>query len=301
MKVNPIILGVSSYILTNQERDFFIKANPFGFILFKRNIQSKEQIKLLVAELKSLVSNENVYIFIDEEGGRVSRLESAGIIPKGSFPPAFSFYELYQKEGIIKAKDAVYENYFRIGTALAELGINGNFAPVADLFYEDAHMVIGNRSFGPQVEVVVELCSSAIDGLQTAGVEACIKHIPGHGLAKVDSHIGVPRIDKQLDFLEKRDFAVFRDLSAKSNFAMTAHVIYDCLDPENPVTISQQAIRYVRNQIGFSGCIITDGIEMAALGDDVVKSAKMAFQAGCDIVLYAASEIKVAEQFLKIF
>jgi beta-glucosidase len=297
-KATPLILGIKGYYLTDDEKQIFKIANPFGFILFKRNIQSAEQVLQLTNSLHELC-DELRYIFIDEEGGRVSRLTTSGLVPKGTFPCAYSFFELYLKEGLKAAKIAVDENYFAIGKMLKALGINGNFAPVADLLYDDAHSVIGNRSFGSTPEVVVSLCKSALAGLAKAGVDGCIKHIPGHGLATRDSHISLPVIKNDLEFLQTQDFRVFHELSGFAKFAMTAHVLYECLDATTCVTTSKKAISYIKQNM-FDGMLITDDVAMGALGPDVVENAKNAFAAGCDIVLLCDSDLNNISKIIEL-
>lgn len=293
----PIILGLSGLEVSLEEEISFGPIRPYGFILFKRNIKSQEQVRNLCSSLREKFG-QDIYIFIDEEGGRVSRLTSSSIVPKGTFPEAYSFYEIYKKDGLSNAVNLVEENYFKIGQVLADLGINANFAPVADLFYEEAHQVIGSRSFGREPEIVVALCKAALRGLKKAGIEGCIKHIPGHGLAMEDSHLHLPVVKKDLAHLEANDFKVFKELANSSKFAMTAHVLYQCLDEQNPVTTSQDAIKYIRDTIGFGGTLITDCITMKALGGDLEQIAKDSLDAGCDVVLYAQTDLQILNNII---
>jgi beta-glucosidase-like glycosyl hydrolase len=294
---NTLIWGIKGTDITDQERDLFLKLDPFGFALFKRNMKSEEQVKVLTESLRQLFPDKEIYIFIDQEGGRVDRLQKSGIVAEG-FPPAYSFYEKYLSEGLDVAKAELEATYFNMGQHLRSLGINGNFAPVADLFYEEAHSVIGDRSFGPDPEIVVELCKAAFIGLQRAGVEGCIKHIPGHGLAKVDSHVGLPVVDESLEFLEERDFWVFKRLiqELQPKFVMTAHVVYRCLDERNPVTTSKAAIEYIRKNMGFTGTIVTDDVGMGALGDNIAESVLSVLDAGCDVALCCHFPEKLIEK-----
>jgi beta-glucosidase-like glycosyl hydrolase len=296
--MKPLILAIAGYKLTEEEAAFFTKIKPFGFILFKRNMESEAQISELTNSLRSLFAYP-IDICIDEEGGRVSRLTTSGIVPKNTFPPAFSFYELYQVEGLEASQKAVEENYFQIGQKLMSLGINVNFAPVADLLHEDRHKVIGSRSFGTDPDIVKTLCQAALVGIEKAGVKGCVKHIPGHGLAKTDSHLALPVVDESLEFLESNDFAVFRFFVDESLYAMTAHIVYRCLDAEKPITTSKKAIDYIREQIGFKGILITDAVEMQALGENIALNALEALQAGCNIVLYAEPNLRTAEAIVK--
>jgi len=293
----PLIAGLSSITLTDEEKALWSKYKPYGFILFPRNIQSQEQVTQLTTLLRETCGHD-IYVFIDEEGGKVSRLTTSGIVSKGEFPPAYSFYEIYESQGIETAKTAVYNNYFKIGEKLSSLGINGDFAPVADLLHEEAHEIIGNRSFGRSPEIVADLCQTALEGLKSAGVEGCLKHIPGHGLAKADSHLELPTVDKDLEFLEANDFKVFRKLADSCQFAMTAHILYKCLDQVNPVTISKDAIKYIRDKIGFNSKLITDCITMKALGGDLAQITKDSVAAGCDIVLYAEHNLEDIQKII---
>jgi len=295
-----LIAGLSGTTLTDEEKALWSGYKPYGFILFPRNIDSQEQVIQLTTLLKE-TCGQDIYIFIDEEGGRVSRLTTSGMVRKGEFPTAYSFYEIYEKEGKEAAENAVRENYLKIGEKLSSLGINGNFAPIADLLHEEAHEIIGDRSFGRSPEAVADLCKAALEGLKAAGVEGCLKHIPGHGLAKADSHEELPTVDKDLGFLEANDFKVFRDLAESCKFAMTAHILYECLDPLNPVTISEKAIKYIRDTIEFRGKLITDCITMKALGGDLSQITKDSIAAGCDIVLYAEHNLEDIQKIINCF
>ena len=276
-----VIFGLSELKLTSAEIAFFKEINPCGYILFKRNIDTPDQLKELVKELRSINDNDDLLILIDQEGGRVRRLK----------PPYFreckaaGMYAKLAEVDFDKALKAVELNHYLLGTELISYGINANCAPVADLRYEWAHDIVGDRSFGEDVEKVSKLCKAAIKGLNNAGVFEIIKHIPGHGRALSDSHYDLPKVETSLDELEVTDFKIFRNLQ-DSNFAMTAHIVYGALDSENCITHSSAAIDYIRNNIGFKGLIMSDDLSMEALNGSIYERAHKASQAGCDILLH---------------
>ena len=302
----PIIFGISGTNLTSQEKDFFINNPVVGFILFKRNIESNLQLLKLVSELKELYHNHSLLplIFIDQEGSRVARLKPP--LASLEYPPAEFFNKLYESNGKNLAINATRDNYLQLMADLRKYGINSPCAPVADLRYTYTDNIIGNRSFGSKVTEVVELCLAAIDGITELGGIPIIKHIPGHGRATCDSHLALPHVKTSLEELNISDFEVFRQLSKdkKTQWAMTAHIIFDALDNMLPVTISKKAINFIREDIGFKGTLISDDICMHALHvgidfniksafiDSLAKVSKQAFEAGCDIVCHCSGNIE---------
>lgn len=272
MPKKSLIFGLAGPALSQEERKLFQENPVKGFMLFKRNIVDPEQLKGLVQDLKSLYSDEPL-ILIDQEGGRVARLRPPLI--KNHYPTAESFGEMYDNN-VQDACDKVYENYSSLMSDLKEYQINSPCAPVADLRYLGADKVIGDRSFGSGVQKVVDLGSAAIRAIDNQGGIAIIKHIPGHGRATCDSHYNLPVIDAPLNELQETDFAVFRQLatSNKNIWAMTAHIIYKALDPNKPVTLSAEAIKFIREDIGFKGTLITDDICMHALHTREIGSTK---------------------------
>ncbi|ADE30258.1 glycoside hydrolase family 3 N-terminal domain-containing protein [Rickettsia prowazekii] len=289
----PVIIGISGPELTDAERELFEEHNPLGIILFRRNIrknekgeQDKAALIKLIADIKEVLG-DNTIIAIDQEGGMVKRL----IAP--------TFYDAPAAQTFTELQTCKY-NYSTIAKELREVGINLDFAPVADLIHDGADKIISDRSFGKEPEIVVPLFLSAIAGLQEEKVTACIKHIPGHGRATVDSHIELPIIDTSLKTLEDTDFKVFKEL-AKYDYiklAMTAHVIYTALDPDNPATLSQIVIDYIKSNIGFKGLIISDTIEMQALSGSMADITKGALDAGVDIVLECTGEFNKMSEVL---
>lgn len=285
--INSVIFGISSTSLTKEEKDLFHKVQPLGFILFKRNITDPDQLSNLVQDLKDSVDHEYVPILIDQEGGRVNRLKPPKFEPIKK--PAKYFGDI-AKTNLKEAEELTFINSFKIGKELSKYGINVDCAPVADLYYEEADDVIGDRSFSDDIDTVVALCNTSIKGFRASGVEAIIKHIPGHGRAEVDSHKKLPVIKAPLDELEQTDFKVFKNLT-HAKWAMTAHAVYTEIDEKNPITQSKKGIEYIRNKIGYKNIIITDDINMKALKGGLDEITTKCYDAGCDIVLHCSGDI----------
>lgn len=277
-----VILGIESIFLSPSEKELFSQFPPYGVILFKRNCDNPSQLKDLISSIKEVIPE--CKILIDQEGGRVARLREPNF---KEFPPANSF----------NTKELAYDNYFIMGKYLKNLGIDVNCAPVADLYYSYADKIIGDRSFGEDVDHVVDLVKASAQGLMDSGVIPIIKHIPGHGRALVDSHKELPIVKTDLETLEKSDFLVFKKLS-ELPVAMTAHVIYEALDINDPVSISKPSVDYIRKNIGFSGLLISDDINMKALSGDLGELAKKILAAGCDIVLHCSGELEEMKKIL---
>lgn len=284
------IIGVSSFEMTQEELSFISTYKPIGLILFKRNCDNPDQIKSLVHEFKSLYQDFEPLILIDQEGGRVSRLPSSFFDSTPSMKELVSIAnkDLNNREA---AYINVYNNFYNIGVNLKLLGINVNCAPVSDLYIEGAHSVIGDRSFGSDPDFVAHMSAAASKGLADAGVQSVIKHIPGHGRSKVDSHHDLPIVNEKLDVLEKTDFKVFRNLSTEK-IAMTAHIVYKELDDQRCATVSPILINYIRNNIGFKGIILTDDLSMQALNGTIKDRALDAMEAGCDILLHCNGKME---------
>ncbi|AIF81610.1 beta-N-acetylhexosaminidase [endosymbiont of Acanthamoeba sp. UWC8] len=285
--VTNVIFGLNSTQLNYEEKAFFKEVNPLGFILFKRNCETKEQIKNLIRSLKDLLGRDSILVLIDQEGGRVARLRPPNF--RESLP-AKIFGDLALMD-LEQAKVAVYVNHLLMGRELTNLGINVDCTPVADLYYKDANDIIGDRSYGNDPYIVGELCKIADIGLRDAGVQSIIKHIPGHGRADKDSHLDLPIVNENLATLEQNDFKVFSRLS-DLNLAMTAHIIYSAIDDKFPATISPRVIDYIRNIIGFKGLLVTDDLSMKALTGSLKQNAARALEAKCDILLHCNGEIE---------
>jgi len=260
--VKPVIFGISGTKLTDEEINLFKENEAIGFILFSRNIETKQQVKNLTYELKALYPNKETPIFIDQEGGRVARIKPP--IAKKLFPSAEHFAINYESNKA-QAKAELKQNYIDLMSELKEFGIDSPCAPVCDIRVDEASDVIGDRSFGASAEQVIDLCKSAIAGIEQAGGISFIKHIPGHGRATVDSHFELPIVSAPLSVLESTDFSVFKALASKNVWGMTAHIIYEALDPENTATTSPKVIEYLRTNIGFNGTLVSDDLCMYAL------------------------------------
>lgn len=286
----PVIFGLAGLEISPEERELFLATQPFGFILFKRNCASKEQITALTSSLKALFPKRRVEILIDQEGGRVARIKPP--IAAREYPAPAYFTNAYHKEGAEDAKQALYNNYHALMSELTSLGITMTCAPLADLLFEGADNIIGDRSFGKDPAVVTELCITALSALRNAGSEGIIKHIPGHGRATCDSHKELPTVYTPLEELETTDFLPFKMLAPHARFAMTAHVKFIALDKDQPVTLSKPAIDYIRNEIGFKGLLMTDDMSMKALKGDIGELSKQALEAGCDLILHCNGDME---------
>ncbi|MCE2992529.1 MAG: ATP-dependent protease [Candidatus Jidaibacter sp.] len=288
--VQPLIFGVSGTKLTKEEAEFFIEVNPFGYIIFSRNIESKAQVQELTNSLMALNPNRIPPILIDQEGGRVARLRP----PLAKNYPTAQYFGEIAKRDLDAAYQEVLQNYYTIGLELKEFGINVDCAPVADLLFESADEIIGDRSFGSSVSIVSKLCEAACIGLIKSGVRPILKHIPGHGRAQCDSHKDLPIVTTDLPTLESTDFQVFKNLSSVSDaWVMTAHITFPAIDPYNCITTSKLGIHYIRNKLGYKDAkIISDDLSMKALKKTVGENAIAALQAGCDIALHCNGEIE---------
>jgi len=264
--IKPLILSVAGTALSDQEIELFKQYEAVGFILFARNIETRNQTIALTTALKALYPDRKVPIFIDQEGGRVARVKPP--IAKKLYPAAEHFSTLYD-ENKNEAKHELKNNYIELMSELKDLGIDSPCAPVCDLHYKHADAIIGDRSFGNNPEKVIDLCKEVISGIHHAAGLPFIKHIPGHGRAKVDSHFELPIIDEPLASLENTDFKVFKELADEKAWAMTAHIIYSAIDPKLPATISPDVVSYIRNNIGFAGKLISDDICMYALHGEI--------------------------------
>lgn len=292
------IFSLSDLSLSDQERALFSQANPFGFILFKRNCDTPAQVASLVRELKELVGRD-CPVLIDQEGGRVQRLRAPNW---RDFPPMKDFGDVYAKDPDAGLELLRFET-LRLAEDLLAAGVNVNCAPVLDLMFEGAHDIIGDRAFSTDPAVVARLGLSVCRHFLRAGVTPIIKHIPGHGRALADSHLDLPHVDVSRDELSRTDFYPFREI-AKSEvgacvWAMTAHIVYSDLDAQYPVSVSEKAIEdVIRGEIGFDGILIGDDLDMKALDafGSVSEKALKSLDAGCDLALYCAGEFeKMAE------
>ncbi len=274
------IVGLKSTKLNFTEKIFLKKYKPWGVILFTRNIKTFKQTKLLTDSIKKIFKDKNYPILIDQEGGRVNRLSN--LISFETLSAEF-FGKLYLKD---KNKFNVYFKLFidKSSFILKSLGININTVPVLDLRIKNTSNIIGDRSYSKYPNIVSKIGNFCIDLFHQNSIGTVIKHIPGHGLAKVDSHKYTPYVNKDIKHLMKNDFFTFKN--KKSFFAMTAHIIFNSIDKANTVTHSKKIIKLIRRKIGFKNLLISDDLSMKSLKDELSVSTKKAFLAGCDIVLH---------------
>jgi beta-N-acetylhexosaminidase len=277
-----MILGAAGTSLTAEEVRFFRDEKPWGFILFARNICEVRQIGDLVAAMRHCTGNPDTPVFIDQEGGRVQRLRPP-IAP--DYPSGAALGALYRTD-TEKGLRATWLMSRLHAFDLARLGITADCLPVLDVPVEGAHDVIGTRAYGKDPDTVAALGRAAAEGLRAGGILPVIKHIPGHGRAFCDSHKTLPVVDAPLEELRAHDFAPFRALKDMP-MAMTAHVVYAAIDPDNPATTSKKAIsQVIRGEIGFDGLLMSDDVSMNALSGDFAARTEAILAAGCDVVLH---------------
>lgn len=270
------ILDADGLRLTKDEQAFFRDADPFGFILFARNIDTPDQVYGLCSEFRDAVGRD-APITIDQEGGRVQRLRGPNWT---EWMPPLDFVQAAGDN----AERAMYLRYRHIAHELKALTIDSNCAPMVDLVVKETHDFLRNRCYGSSPGDIAALGRAAAQGLLAGGVLPVIKHLPGHGRTDLDSHYDLPRVDVSLDTLRETDFAPFRDLNDLP-MGMTAHVVYDAVD-EVPATLSADTMALIRSDIGFDGLIMTDDIGMKALSGTPDTIARRALDAGCDVVLH---------------
>ncbi|CDX12305.1 Beta-hexosaminidase [Mesorhizobium sp. ORS 3324] len=277
-----MILGCAGKSLTEEEISFYRDERPWGFILFARNVGETEQIRDLVASMRDCVGRPDAPVFIDQEGGRVQRLR----------PPLAPNYPAGGALGALWRDDR--EAGRRAAWLLARLhafdllrhGITADCLPVLDVPIEGASDVIGARAYGMEPSAVIELGRASAEGLMSGGMLPVMKHIPGHGRAFADTHFALPTVDTPLEELRRHDFAPFKALN-QLPMAMTAHVVYSAIDPDNPATTSAKVVNEViRGEIGFDGLLMSDDTSMKALSGDFPTKAAAILAAGCDLVLH---------------
>ena len=292
------ITGIKGIRLTKKEVKFLIKYKPWGIILFSRNLKSVSQIKKLTNFIKKIFKDKNYPIMIDQEGGKVNRLNK--LISFDTLTSKY-FGNLYSKDR--KQFNIIYKLFIdKTSYLLSQLGININTVPVLDLSLKGSSKVIGNRSFSKNPKIVSKIGDICIKNFKENSIGTVIKHIPGHGLAKVDSHHVTPIINKTLNYLKKNDFTAFK--KKHSLFAMTAHIVFSKIDPKNTVTHSKRMINIIRNQIKFKNLLISDDLSMKSLKYSIKQNTLKAFNAGCNLVLHCNGNLKemniVAENSPKV-
>jgi len=287
MNSRAFITGVSGLELSAAEREFVRAERPWGFILFKRNIDTAAQISNLVRELRGLVECADAPVLIDQEGGRVQRL---GPPHWPVYPPGAAFGALYDIDPQLGLSAARLSSRL-IADDLAALGVTVDCLPLADVPVEGADAVIGDRAYGTEPGKVASIARAVTEGLEQGGVLPVLKHIPGHGRATADSHVGLPTVDTARNELERTDFAAFQPL-ADLPMAMTAHVVFSALDPAHPATTSATIIQEViRGVIGFQGLLMSDDVSMNALAGTITERTRAIVDAGCDMVLHCNGKL----------
>ncbi len=280
-----VVLGCAGTVLSDAERRFFEQANPLGFILFARNVETPEQVKALVASLRACVGRDDAPVMIDQEGGRVQRLKPPHW---RAAPPAARLGAI---PGLDMAAEAVRLNAILIGDELRALGIDVDCAPVLDVPVDGAHGIIGDRALSHKPDQVAILGRAACEGLLAAGVMPVIKHIPGHGRAKADSHLELPVVTASAQEMEETDFVPFEALQDAA-WAMTAHVVYTAYDDKLPATLSPAVVSgVIRRHIGFTGLLISDDLSMKALKGRFEDRCRDALAAGCDVALHCNGDM----------
>jgi len=288
MSKRAFITGVSGTELTAGEREFIRAERPWGFILFKRNIATPAQVAALVAELRAVANAPDAPVLIDQEGGRVQRL---GPPHWPVYPPGAVFANLYDRDSALGLTAARLSARL-IAADLADLGINVDCLPLADVPVPGADAVIGNRAYGTEPGKVAAIARAVTEGLEQGGVLPVLKHIPGHGRATADTHFKLPTVDTLRDELERTDFAAFKPL-ANLPMAMTAHVVFSAVDPAHPATTSATMIaQVIRGAIGFQGLLMSDDVSMNALAGSIADRTRALFAAGCDMALHCNGNIE---------
>ncbi len=288
MSARALIVGCAGPKLSAAEREFSARVRPWGLILFKRNIESPAQVSALIDEFRGVVGYREAPVLIDQEGGRVQRL-SPPVWP--DFPPAAAFGAAYSRDPARGAAAAKLGGRL-MACELSALGITIDCMPVADLRLPEGHGVIGDRAYGMEIETVATLARAAAEGLIVGGVLPVVKHIPGHGRARADSHEALPVVETSRAELERTDFEPFRRLHDLP-IAMTAHVVYAAIDAKRPATVSRAVVEdIIRGHIGFDGLLLTDDLSMKALSGGFRARAEAALAAGCDIVLHCNGRLE---------
>lgn len=287
MTTRAFIIGVSGTELNAAEREFIRTQRPWGFILFKRNIETPAQVTQLIYELRKEVGQSDAPILIDQEGGRVQRL---GPPHWPAYPAGAVFGRLYDIDRTL-GLNAARLSARLIAADLRDLGVTVDCLPLADVPVAGADAVIGDRAYGTEPGKVAAIARAVTEGLEQGGVLPVLKHIPGHGRATADTHFRLPVVDTPRAELERTDFAAFQPL-ADLPMAMTAHVVFSALDPAHPATTSATMINQViRGVIGFQGLLMSDDVSMNALAGSIAERTRAIFAAGCDVVLHCNGKL----------
>ena len=284
----PVIFGCAGLSLTSDERRFFAASDPLGFIVFKRNIEDPAQLRALVASLRETVGRDDAPVLIDQEGGRVQRLQPPHW---RAAPPPGRFGQMATRDRG-QGCEAAALNAGLIASELADLGIDVDCVPCVDLPAPDAHAFLGDRTFGSDPALVAEMGRAVAEACLAGGVLPIVKHTPGHGRAKSDSHFELPRVTASAADLERTDFVPFR-LLADMPWQMTAHIVYTAFDDRRAATLSPLVIdRVIRGHIGFEGVLLSDDLTMKALAGDLGELAAASIAAGCDLAMHCNGNLE---------
>ncbi len=285
------ILACKGAVLTPEERAFFGQARPWGFILFRRNVENPEQVLRLTDAMREAVGSE-CPILVDQEGGRVQRL---GPPHWAKYPPGDAF--LKAANDPLTARELARLGGRLMAHDLKAVGINVDCAPVLDVPTPGAHDIIGDRAYAKDPATVAQLGRAVAEGLLAGGVLPVIKHMPGHGRAFADSHKELPTVHADLDHLDTWDFAPFKALSDMP-IGMTAHIVFTAIDRKRPATQSRTAIKLIRERLGFGGLLLSDDLCMNALSGDLTERAEKSLKAGCDLVIHWTGDMAEMEQVM---
>ncbi len=291
-----IICSIEGDSISKKEYSFFKQTNPLGFVLFSRNYSNRNQVIDLINELKNLTLNKSSFIFIDQEGGRVQRLKNSSFT---KFPEQRFFGEIYKKNKA-RSKKLSYLSSYLLANELKSIGVDVNFSPVCDLYFNYANDIIGDRSFSSDPGIVKDLAIQYCKGFRDSGILPVMKHFPGHGRSLVDTHLEPSEVNVTLDILKKNDFIPFENLKTES-LMMLAHIFYPKVDKEI-ATYSKKINKIIREELLFKGLILTDDISMKALSDDSNTIIKKSYSAGCDVILHCSGkldEVKKIYNFTK--
>jgi beta-N-acetylhexosaminidase len=287
MSAHAFICGCAGPALTDDERAFIRDADPWGLILFRRNVTDREQLRALTDSFRETVGRDDAPVLVDQEGGRVQRLTA----PVWRRYPAAAFFERMGWEDPFYVRELVRLSAQLMGRDLREVGITVDCAPVADVPAPGSHEIVGDRAYAPDPARAAVLARAAAEGLLAAGVLPVVKHMPGHGRALADSHHELPVVTATREELEASDFVTFRAL-ADMPLAMSAHVVYADIDPDNPATTSKRVVKKImRGALNFDGLITSDDLSMKALAGDMRERAEAAFKAGLDMALHCNGDL----------
>lgn len=296
MTTTPLALfvGMPGYELSADEIAFFRETNPFGLFLFRRNLDNPEQIKRLVQQFKEAVGRDDAPVYIDQEGGRVQRLDN------GNWPLFRSLgqFGALARKDFETGKRAMRLSTLAMGSMMSELGLGSGTTPVVDLARKGTHDVIGQRSFGDDPDLVIEMGRVVIDAMLEVGSMPIMKHIPGYGRVTVDPHFDCPVVDAEVDDLRETDFRPFIALK-DAPWAMVAHLVFTQIDKDHPASVSGAVCDLIRRDIGYDGVLITDCLTMEALKGTWPERVRAALDAGYDIALHSQGDLAASEAAAK--